>query len=166
VTGIDLDPLAIALAQREAAKRGLNIHYAVGDVCAGQDGVDGRYDLIVDSFCLQSIVTDADRAALMHFVKRRLQPNGYYLICTAGFSPVRRYDEAHFDPQSGMVYVRVDDGANVEDVIEIGGTFYIPYRRHLHAEQLTSEVAAFGFIVKWQHVDTHGNIALLCTPIL
>jgi SAM-dependent methyltransferase len=166
VTGIDLNPVAIALAQQEATRRNLNVHYAIGDVCALQgtlsDIDSSRYDLIVDSFCLQSIVTDADRAALLRFVKSHLDTNGYYLICTAGYSAARRYDDAHFDPKTGMVYIAVNTATGMDDVVEIDGKTHIPYRRHLRVAELTNELAAFNFVVVWQQVDTHGNIALLC----
>jgi SAM-dependent methyltransferase len=170
VTGIDLNPLAIALAQREAAKRGLHIHYAVGDVCSVphtlsdelRDSGSGRFDLIIDSFCLQSIVTDTDRANLLRFVQRHLEPHGYYLVCSAGFRNTRRYDGAHFDPQSGLVYIAADTAVGREDVVEIAGKLYMPYRRHLRVAELIAELALFNLVVVWQQVDVHGNIALLC----
>ncbi len=167
VTGIDLNPTAIALAQQEAAKRGLDIRYVVGDVCtlldhALLDHALGRYDLVVDSFCLQSIVTNADRSALLHFVKSHLTPNGYYLICTAGFRATRRYEDAHFDSQSGMVYIAAHMETDVGDRVEIDGNYYVPYRRHLRIAELTSELAVHDFEVVWQQVDAHGNIAVLC----
>jgi hypothetical protein len=154
--------LAIAIAQQEAVKRNLKIDYLTGDICTLQDVALGRYDLVVDSFCLQSIVTNVDRSAILQFAREHMEANGYYLICTAGFSTARRYDEAHFDSQSGMVYVSVDEATDIEGVIEIDSKLYRPYRRHLRIAELVREVGAFDFKVKWQQVDAHGNITLLC----
>ena len=162
VTGIDLDPVAIALARREATARGLAVHYEIGDICAIQDIDIRQYDLVVDSYCLQSIVTDDDRGKLLRFVRNHLGANGYYLICTAGFHTARRYADAHFEPQSGIVYVLADEDAVISDVIEIDHKLYVPYRRHLRVEQLTSELTGFGFRAIWQQVDSDGNLFLLC----
>lgn len=161
VTGIDLDSTAIALARQEATKRNWKIDYVVGDICAWPQSDANGYDLIVDSFCLQSIVTEADRALVLRFVREHLAPGGNYLICSAGFRETRRYDYAHFDPQTGIVYVVADDTAGIADLIEINGTLYMPYRRHLHVAELVKEVAAFDFVVKWQQVDAQGNITLV-----
>ena len=161
VTGIDLDPTAIALARQEAAKRNLKIDYVVGDICAWPQSNANYYDLIVDSFCLQSIVTEADRALVLRFVRGHLAPGGNYLIFSAGFRATRRYDDAHFDPQTGIAYVVADDTAGIADLIEINGTLYMPYRRHLHVAELVKEVLAFDFVVKWQQVDAQGNITLI-----
>jgi SAM-dependent methyltransferase len=162
VTGIDLNSTAIELARKEAAKRGLVIGYRVGDVCAMPEQALGHYDLIVDAFCLQSIVTDTDRKAVIGFVKNHLERDGYYLICTAGFRETRSYEGAHFDPQLGTVYIAAGEGVGIEDTVEIDGLLYRPYRLHLRVAQLVEEIAAFDLLVKWQHVDTAGNILLLC----
>jgi SAM-dependent methyltransferase len=164
VMGIDLNPTAIAIARREAAKRSLKIDYTIGDVCALPQVDSSCYDLIVDSFCLQSIVTNADRASLFHFVKSHLAPDGYYLVCCAGFSPTRRYDDVYFDPQMGIVYALVQtarDEVRREDVVMMEGKRYVPYRRHLRVVELANELAAFNFQVIWQQVDPQGNLSLL-----
>jgi len=84
VDAVDLVARAIRLARRFAAERGLTIEFRVQDVCA-LAGVPPtkQYDLIVDSYCLQSIVTDADRSRLFAAVRARLKPGGRYLISTA-----------------------------------------------------------------------------------
>ena len=68
VDAVDLIPTAIDIAHRIAAERKLNIHYEVMDVTKiPLSGV--RYDLIVDSYCLQSIVLDADRESVFSAVR-------------------------------------------------------------------------------------------------
>ena len=60
VDAIDLIPTAIEIAREQARQRSLQICYAVQDVTKlPREGK--RYDLIVDSYCLQGIVTAADR---------------------------------------------------------------------------------------------------------
>ncbi len=49
------------MAKELAAQRRLEINYAVSDICK-LPSTDITYDLIVDSFCLQCIVTNLDRA--------------------------------------------------------------------------------------------------------
>jgi len=143
VRGIDQSALAIEIAQREAAKRGLTIDYRVGDVCT--DAVTGdKYDLVVDAFCLQCIVTDADRGRLFSFVRGALNPSGRYVIATAGYSADRDYGDAHFDPATGIVL----DGD-------------LPCRRHITADALVSELAAAGFTVDWHRTASDGDIALI-----
>jgi SAM-dependent methyltransferase len=144
VRGIDPSPVAIEIARREAAKRGLTIDYRVGDVCT--DAPPGeRYDLVVDAFCLQCIVTDDDRGRLFAFVRCALKPAGRYVIVTAGYSPGREYGGARFDPATGIAF----DGD-------------LPCRRHVTAEALVRELAAAGFTVEWHRTAAaDGDIALI-----
>lgn len=143
VCGIDQSPVAIEMARREAAKRGLTIDYRVGDVCTDLPAGE-RYDLVVDSFCLQCIVTDDDRANLFRFVKSALKPFGRYVIATAGYSPDRQYGDASFDRGTGIVL----DGD-------------LPCRRHVTADALVRELAAAGFTVEWQRTACDGDIAVI-----
>jgi SAM-dependent methyltransferase len=80
VDGIDISPIAIGMAKEFAAQRGLTINYAVSDICK-LPPLDSIYDLIVDSFCLQCIVTNSDRSNVFSAVRSRLKPQGYYLKC-------------------------------------------------------------------------------------
>ena len=51
VKGIDISATAIEIARANASKRGLDIEYAVADLCADELG-RSAYDLIVDSHCM------------------------------------------------------------------------------------------------------------------
>ena len=64
VDAFDLVPAAIEVAREQARLRGLDIHYDVTDICQ-LSGEGRRYDLIVDSYCLQCIVTCADRRSMV-----------------------------------------------------------------------------------------------------
>ncbi len=146
---IDLIPEAIEIARRMAKDRGLRVDFSVADVCAPvSDPATRRYDLVVDSYCLQSIVTDQDRGAVYSAVRARLKPAGYYLISTALFDPEREYGPGScYDASTGVCYREVPHGANADQVVEIDGRLHVPHRRHLSADALRSELVAAGFRV-------------------
>jgi SAM-dependent methyltransferase len=161
VDAVDLSPTAIKLARRFAAERGLTIEFAVQDVCAAaEEPPRKRYDVIVDSYCLQSVVTDEDRAKLFAFVRARLKPSGYYLISTAMYDPERSYDDPErYDPQTGIVYDRVrGDPERYEGAVQIGGTWCLPNRRHLTPPALNRELESAGFRVLWQGGALGGDV--------
>lgn len=149
VDAIDLIPEAITLARRFAQERGVDVSFSVQDVCAlSNEPVSKRYDLIVDSYCLQSIVTDADRANVFAAVHPRLKSKGYYLISTAMYEPERIYDSGfRYDTTTGICYEEVPGGGSRQDAVEIDGTWYRPHRRHLPPMALRDELARAGFRV-------------------
>jgi SAM-dependent methyltransferase len=165
VDAVDLSPTAIKLARRFAAERGLTVRFAVQDVCvAAGEPPETRYDLVVDGFCLQSVVTDDDRVRLFAFVRARLTARGYYLISTAMFDSERSYDDhERYDPETGIVYDRVlGDPQRYEGAVEIDGTWCIPNRRHLTPPALRRELESAGFRVLWQGGSLGGDV--ICVP--
>ena len=108
VHGIDVIPDAIDKAREIAAERGLDIKYEVIDVCdLPREGKP--YDLIIDSYCSQGIVTDEDRAAMFTGVKARLAPHGYFLMSCSVFEPHREAPEMRIaDELTGKVYTAFD----------------------------------------------------------
>jgi len=175
VDGIDLVPEAIEMAREEARKRGLRIHYEATDVCR-LPHTGRQYDVILDSYCLQCIVTDADRKSVFAAVRARLKPDGYYLVSSAMFDRGRLSDVRVGDSRRGVVYnrygenglidmstgialVRLDEGpGDYEDAIEIGGEWYLPSRRHLEAAALRRELEEEGFEVLYQDEGYGGNL--------
>jgi SAM-dependent methyltransferase len=149
VEAIDLIPEAIALARRMAAERGVQVDFRVADVCAlASESVTRRYDLVLDSYCLQSIVTDQDRGAVFSAVRERLKPRGYYVISTALRGPGREDEPGHYyDASTGIYYREVPAGSTADQVVELGGRWYVPHRRHLSADALRDEFVAQGFQV-------------------
>ena len=144
----------------------------VQDIC--QLSQEGRkYDIIVDSYCLQGIVTDTDREKLFSVVRARLKPAGYYLISTAMFDENRfcedklildsksntvynKYGEDLIDPRSNIVYTRlVENPEHYEGVIKIRDQFYILNRRHLKPRALRAELEGEKFDVLYQD---RGNV--------
>lgn len=147
VDAIDLIPEAIALARRFAQERGVEVNFSVQDVCALPPG-SKRYDVILDSYCLQSIVTDPDRANLLRAVHDRL--HGYYVLSTAMHDPQRVYDDGfRYDARTGICYQ--ETSTPTADAVQLDGTWYLPHRRHLRPEALHAELEHAGFQVLTQH---------------
>jgi 2-polyprenyl-3-methyl-5-hydroxy-6-metoxy-1,4-benzoquinol methylase len=172
VDAIDLIPRAIELARSFARERGVAVRFGVQDVCDLAGSTPGKpYDLILDSYCLQSIVTDADRARTFAAVRSRLKPTGYYLVSTAMYEARRTYDPSfRYDDRTGICYqaVRENDHAperrvggldnDDPDTVRIGGTAYRPHRRHLRPQALRDELTRAGFRVLSQTGAFGGDV--------
>ncbi|MFD7161660.1 class I SAM-dependent methyltransferase [Kribbella sp. NPDC059898] len=145
VDAVDLIPEAIVVARRLAAERGVEVNFGVRDMCAMPPG-SKRYDVVLDSYCLQSIVTDADRSNVLRAVRERLKPNGYYVLSTAMYDPARVYDgEFRYDARTGICYQETPEQS--PDAIQLDGTWYLPHRRHLRADALRRELENAGLSV-------------------
>jgi len=176
VDAIDIIPAAIEIAKKVAAERQLDIDYQVQDVCDLSSRGD-QYDLIVDSFCLQGIVFDEERARVFAVVRARLRPDGYYLVSTAMFDEDRfRKEETVTDERSGLVYHRYADKGLIEahtgivyveldenpgryeGAAEIAGIWYLPSRRHHRPPALKAELEQAGFAVIYQGGEYGENV--------
>lgn len=172
---IDIIPTAIEIARHLARERHLAIHYAVQDIC--QLPHEGkRYDLIVDSYCLQGIVTDRDRGSVFAAVQARLKPTGYYVVSTAIFDPARRSLDTVVDRSTGAVYHRYGDAglievvsgmvyvplaagpAGYEEAVQIQDRWYLPSRRHRTPAALVAELERVGFTI--QHHERENVICM------
>lgn len=162
VEAIDLIPRAIDLAQRFAAERGVEVDFQVGDICALAGVPPSKtYDLILDTFCLQSIVLDEDRHSLFAAVRARLNPTGSYLISTAMYQPGRDYGPAGlYDERTGIVYARLADQSSreLQGAAQVGDAWYLPHRRHLKPEALTAELGAAGCRRAGQPAPVHPHL--------
>ena len=178
VDAIDLIPAAIEIARKVAAERRLDINYQVQDVCDLPLEGD-QYNLIVDSYCLQAIVFDEERARMFAAVKARLRPGGYYLVSTAMFDKERfREDETVTDERTGTVYHRYGERGLIDAktgiayveleespdryqrAAEIAGVWHLPSRRHHRPPALRAELEAAGFTVLYQ--DEEYGEHLIC----
>ena len=186
VHGIDVIPDAIDKAREIATGRGLDIEYDVMDVCRLPH--EGRpYDLIVDSYCSQGIVTDQDRAAMFSGVKARLASRGYFLMSCSVFEPHREDPEIRIvDQVTGKVFtafdgddlwegdtetcynrfcvdpLRPDAGPeDYEEAVYINGVWYIHRRRYRTPENLRAELERCGFAVLEQNGEVVENA--ICT---
>ena len=163
VDAIDLIPEAIRIARRMAKERGVRVNFSVADVCAlASEPVTKRYDLVLDSYCLQSIVTDQDRDAVFSAVRARLKPSGYYVISTALYAQERKYEPSSYDPSTGINFRQVPADSIVDDVVEIDGRWYVPHRRHLTADALGDELVSAGFqVLSLEHSDSGDVVCCL-----
>jgi len=176
VDGIDLIPLAIEMARELAKERNLNISYEVQDICelpfAGK-----KYDMIVDSFCLQGIVFKEDRERVFSVIHSRLKPEGYYLISTAMFDKKRfSKNKCILDTETGIIYNEYgeneiinmttnivfrglnDEPDSYEDAVKIDNKWYLPVRRHWTADVLKAELETAGFSVNYQGGELGENV--------
>lgn len=144
VTAVDLVPDAITLARQHARQHGVEIEFAVQDVCRWGSATT-RYDIILDDFCLQSIVTHADRSRLYVGVHDRLERDGRYLITCAVHDPARDYSPDQRDDDTGIVWTPTDTTG--PDSVTRGGRRWLPNRRHLSADALRAELEGAGFAV-------------------
>jgi len=186
VHGIDVIPDAIAQAREIAAERGLDIRYAVMDVCHLPH--EGKpYELIIDGYCSQGIVTDQDRAAMFAGVKARLASHGYLLMSCSVFEQHRETPAAQVvDGVTGKVFTAFDgndlwDGdtetcynrfyvdplrpdagpEDYEGTILVNGVWYIHRRRYRTPESLRTELESHGFTVLEQNGEVIENA--ICT---
>lgn len=160
VEAMDLIPEAIDIGRTMAADRNLDVRFAVGDICnRGTEGLEQRFDLVIDSYCLQSIVTDEDRGSVFTAVKTLLAPDGHYVVSTALWNPDRRIGGDHFfEADSGTLY-RAYQGEEVLDhTIQIENRRYAPHRRHLTPDQLFHELTTHGFEVMPDSEIADGNV--------
>ena len=174
--GIDLIPTAIEIAREIAAERNLGIHYEVMDICEVPHEGE-KYDLIVDSFCLQGIVIDADRQKVFAAVQARLKREGYYLVSTAMRNEKSvSSDDPIFDASSGRFFHRYGGGSLLEKAtgmvykplegspeeydgtLKIGDTWYIHNRRHLTPSMLKADLEGAGFRVLYQDGEYGENV--------
>lgn len=160
VDAIDLIPEAITIARRMANERGVRVAFSVADICTiASEPVTRRYDLVLDSYCLQSIVTDQDRGAVFSAVRARLKPSGYYVISTALHTPTRKYEPGSYDPSTGICYRESPAGPVADQAVEIDGRWFIPHRRHVSAEALRDELVSAGFqVLSLECSDSGGDV--------
>ncbi|MYC63531.1 MAG: class I SAM-dependent methyltransferase [Caldilineaceae bacterium SB0661_bin_34] len=186
VHGIDVIPDAIDKAREIAAERGLDIKYDVMDVCHLPH--EGKpYELIIDGYCSQGIVTDKDRAAMFSGVKARLASHGYLLMSCSVFEQHRETPETQVvDEATGKVFTAFDGndlwdgdtetcynrfyvdplrpGAGPEDfdgTILVNGVWFIHRRRYRTPENLRTELKSHGFTVLEQSGEVMENA--ICT---
>ena len=169
VTGYDLIPEAIEVARKIAAARGLPIRYEVMDVTQIPHKGE-RFDLIVDSYCINHIMFAQERSAVFASVKARLKPEGYYLVSSSVYEPSRHTpEEKVVDSATGQSYDMYDGDCLYDpatdyyfeplekypsqreqseacaDTINVNGKIYIPKRCYRDGKRLRAELAAHGF---------------------
>ena len=155
VTGVDLIQDAIDIAIRMAEERGCTVRYVCDNMTDMQHEY-GMFDVIVDSYCLQSIVTDRERKSVFDFVKRHLKRDGFYIVICAGYSPHKDYTDSVREKDTGIVYTLArKEHEHLEDLKWIGGDRYFPSRRHHTLAMLIDELESHDF--KLVYAATEGD---------
>ncbi|WP_028552184.1 class I SAM-dependent methyltransferase [Paenibacillus sp. UNC451MF] len=149
VDAIDISPTAISMANDIAAVKGLKINYKVKDLLE-LDKMDSSYDLILDNYCLQSIVTDEDRSKLYSLVSSGLKDSGYYILSSAIYNEARSYNNSYYCPETGIAYEKTRNPEKYVDAVLIHHEWWLPNRRHLKKEVLREELQTAGFNVIFQ----------------
>ena len=182
VHGIDVIPDAVDKAKAIAAEHRLDIRYEVLDVC--QLPHQGEpYQLVIDSFCSQGIVTDPDRNAMFSGIKSRLAKDGYFLMSCSVFEPDREDAKTQIvDNATRKVYTRFDQNAlwdrdtetcyslfqpdpfrpnvgpeDYEGTICVNDVWYIHQRRYRTPKNLRLELERHGFAVLEQSGEVTEN---------
>jgi SAM-dependent methyltransferase len=159
VRGVDLSPVAIALARKQAAARGLDIAFEVADVCAQPSPKQGIYDLIVDAYCMQCIVTDEDRRRLLTFVRAALKASGPVHHRHRGFSTGREYGDSLYDPRTGIEMEPIDADAGTRTRSGSAVTGSSRAAGMSRSDALARELEDAGFVTEWLRVAGNGDLA-------
>lgn len=85
VSGIDISPTAVALANKRAIDAKLDASFSVGSVLELLEYPDNSFDFVYDSHLLHCII-GKDRQKLFESVIRVLKPGGYFLVDTMCYS--------------------------------------------------------------------------------
>ena len=81
VTGVDISPAAVKIAQENAGKRGVTCDFITADVCGDLLEVSGTFDFAYDWEVLHHIFP-AQRDKYIENVDRKLNPKGcYFSVC-------------------------------------------------------------------------------------
>jgi len=162
VDAIDRSATAIDMARRFAQERHLVVNYEVADI-GSFNAPSGLYDLVIDSYCLHRIITDADRHRALTNVRRLLKSRGYFIVGSVVFSPDRNYGEDWFDSQTGIVYRHAADSAEGADTVRIKGRSWYAHHRHVTIDHLRGELKAAGFAIL-DHATNRGQF--LCQAMV
>jgi ubiquinone/menaquinone biosynthesis C-methylase UbiE len=86
VWGIDFVPVAIERARQKANKRGLNVHFQVGDALA-LDALGRTFDTVIDCGLFHTF-SDGERTIFVTELARVLRPGGvYHMACFSDREP-------------------------------------------------------------------------------
>ena len=160
VDAVDISPTAISLARRFADERGLTVSFTVCDI-RSMTPPGPLYDLVVDNFCLQQLVSDGERRSVLSMARSLLKPGGYFVIGTVLYRAGRDFGTDRFDPSTGIVYRRLPaDSGTHEAAVRDGAEWLVPWRRYvLSPELLRAELERAGFRGTYQD-----GACCLCVP--
>jgi SAM-dependent methyltransferase len=156
VTGIDISPTAIDLAKRQAADRGLDVIWMVGDACDLSHA--NCFDAVLDAHMLHCLALLPDRTALIRAVAGTLVPGGRFIIATMIADESTTFPDTCELDEEGILWTHPsDDFASVDCVVREGRR-WIPTRHILRAPStLRDALADAGLSIEWQTIVPSQN---------
>ena len=172
----DLSPKAIARAKSEAARRGLNIGFAIADVRALACAFDQTFDVVIScDNSLPHLLTDDDLALALRSIRRRLTDDGLFIASIRDYDrllaerPLFMGPNLHGAREREVITFQIWDWATKSDTyllrlllmsrtpsgwqVREGRTRYRAIRR----KELTSALASAGFSkIAWHAPDQSG----------
>lgn len=156
VTGIDISPTAIDLARKQAADRGLDVTWTVGDACDLSRA--GRFDAVLDAHMLHCLALAPDRTALIRSVAGALVVGGRFIIATMIADEATIFPETSELDDEGILWTKPSEDFTSVDCVEREGHRWIPTRHILRdPAPLRDALAAAGFCIEWQTIVPPGN---------
>jgi SAM-dependent methyltransferase len=156
VTGIDISPTAIDLARKQAADRGLDITWIVGDACDLSRA--SRFDAVFDAHTLHCLALASDRSALIRSVARTLVVGGQFIIATMIAEEKTTFPERFELDDEGILWANPSDDFTSVDCVEREGRRWIPTRYVLRdPSPLRDALAAAGLSIEWQTIVAPGH---------
>ena len=156
VTGIDISPTAIDLAKKQAADRGLDVTWTVGDACDLSRA--GRFDAVLDAHMLHCLALAPDRTALIRSVAGTLVVGGRFIIATMIADEATTFPDTCELDDEGILWTKPSDDFASVDCVEREGRRWIPTRYILRdPSPLRDALATAGLSIEWQTIVPPGT---------
>ena len=156
VTGIDISPTAIELAKRQAADRGLEVTWIVGDACDLSRA--GRFDAVLDAHMLHCLALAPDRTALIRSVAGTLVDGGRFIIATMIAEEATTFPDTSELDDEGILWTQPSGDIASVDCVEREGRRWIPTRYILRdPSPLRDALATAGLSIEWQTIVPPGT---------
>lgn len=156
VTGIDISPTAIDLARTQAATRGLDITWIVGDACDLSRA--GRFDAVVDAHMLHCLALAPDRAALIRSVSGALIVGGRFIIAAMIASDEMTIPDRSELDDEGILWTEPSDNFASVDCVVRKGRRWIPTRHILRDPiPLRDALTTAGFSIESETIAPPGT---------
>ena len=151
VTGIDISATAIDLATRQAADRGFDVSWIVGDAC--DLSRLGRFDAVLDAHMLHCLALAPDRMALIRSVADTLVDGGRFIIATMIADEAMTFPDTFQLDDEGVLWTISSDDFASADCVERDGRRWIPNRHILRdPSPLQDALTTAGLSIEWQSI--------------
>lgn len=144
VTGMDISPTAIALAEEQSSD--LPIRFFQGNGAHMADVGDASMDLALDGQCLHCLVAEEDREGFFRNAARVLRPGGCLVLITM-VRPLLRaeFRQTHGFLRNNRVYMPAPGAEDYAGLLLEGDRRWIPTRYLAHWREILGTLKASGF---------------------